>query len=253
MGFFKGFRNIRVNIAQIIVVVIFLPFVAVLCSALTPNNAGGSMGGILLSLVGEIPLLNIVCGILSQYVSGFTASNVLEITAWVLIKAFPDAALVGICVHVFEEMFNHGWNAMRLGMKKREAELFKPLPIFPAFLGIFAATIIVNLFDLFGNVMVALIGEIIVIVVMIIAIRLMFGKLGRGKIFSAKKIMLIMIDSIYAIIVSAYLAAHVLVGLGYVTNMSQRLSLIGTTLGTMLAASLLVTWVHRGARKDSIV
>lgn len=253
MSAFKGFFNLKINIAQIILLVILIPFVAIICNVISPNGTASSFGGIMLSLIGEIPLCRLLCGLLSQYVSGFAAADITNITVIVFLKAFPEAMLVSICVHFFVQLFSREWNIFKLSLSQSAQKRFKPLPIIPSFIGIVCATVITNLIDLFGNAFVSIIAELGVIIVMIIGIKIMFSRKLNMNIFSLKRILLFMIDSVYAIIISTYIATIFMVALGMVNNLRTAIYIVSIVAGITIIATVIVWFLQNITQNDNYI
>jgi len=248
--YFKGFYSLRVNIAQIIVVCMLIPVVALICNLFAPDNGGWAFGNFIFSLMDEIPMCNIWCGLLAQFIGGSGDLDLAGITIMVFLRAFPEAIMVGVLIHFFCELFNKEWNIFK---KKEKIRNFHPLPIFPSFLGLFAATLLINLLDLMKSDLITLIVEICIVAIMITGLKMMFGTRYAGGIFSLKKILTLIIDGIYGIIAAGYMTVMLMGSSGLINGMSDLLPAILAVTGLMMVASLIVWWVHRESEKDDIV
>jgi hypothetical protein len=229
----------------VILVCIFLPFVAMIFYIASQNTAATSFGGFLLSLMEAIPLCELSCGFLSQYMTGSMGVNVTEITLILILKAFPETVMISVFVHFFNQLFEKGWSVTRIGMGF-SGKHFKPLPIFPTFLGLVCATILSNCFELFKNDMVTILAEFGVIIVTIIGIKIMLSGRFANGIFSFKKIFIFVIDGIYGVIVSVYVAAMILVSSGgSFNNMGEVITFTMGIVGVTMAATILVWFVRK--------
>jgi len=56
----RGYLNIRSNIAQVILIVLLLPVLAVICWVVCGSNAASSFNDFLMSLIEQIP--SVTCG-----------------------------------------------------------------------------------------------------------------------------------------------------------------------------------------------
>ena len=92
MGFFKGTRALISNIAQIVLIVILMPFIAILLGAVFGTDAGGKgIADVLVSLAGKIPLCDVWLDIYYQHSGGLSAQDVMSSTVFVILKALPEA------------------------------------------------------------------------------------------------------------------------------------------------------------------
>lgn len=224
MGLFRSFDVLMKNIAQIVIVVILIPFLAIICFALSPQNSSSAFGSFAVSLIGEIPLCSLLCTLISQYIGSFSAVAVADITLLVILRAFPEALLVSISVNIFNSLFSKEWGITGSDNKK----VLKPLPILPSFLGIAAATLLVQIFDLTQNNFIVLVSEIVTLAIIIFAIKLMFS--GRYSGFlSGRKIVEFIIGGVYAILLSIYIAVLLLTVSGAVGNVWQSTVFVYTT------------------------
>ena len=127
----KGYNNIISNIAQIILIVILLPFLAIICSAVFGKDAPATFVDFLVSLIGQIPVCDIWVDILYQSSSGLTQSDFIEAIPIALLRSVPETLLLTVSVHASNQFF-------RSILKQRG------LPIFSTMLGIVLSTIITS-------------------------------------------------------------------------------------------------------------
>lgn len=240
MGIFKGVRTTVSNIAQIILVVLLLPAIAIIIGAISGGNGNSSIGGLLSSLVGKIPLCDIWVDILYQYKGGLVVEDVLSSTAMVIVKALPEALISAICVYA----------AVQISQKLKAIGL----PIFPAFVGISVATIITSLTGLSGNMLMEIIIDFGVVIIMFIGLKIMFKSvLGGIKAFSAKKILLFFIDGLFGVVTTAYISGLILAAAGAYSTVNQALSRILMLTGIEIIAAVVVGVINYFADKDRSV
>lgn len=231
-----SFKTMIVNIAQGLLVFFLLPFFAFICEAFSPDS---TISGII-GFLGQVPLCATLADILSQYSAGINQSDVLNITIWTFLKEFPSAIIAAISIHFCISLFNIIW----AGYPKYA----KPWPILPAFLGIFLFTIITNIIGLTGSDLISFLIELGLVVIMLIGMKVMFTTRMKGSIFSIKKILLWVIEGMYAVIISAYVAALMLVLRG--ATPGNPFGFIALMAGVALIASVLVFFTRLAVDKD---
>ncbi len=247
MRFFKGLRNIVMNVSQIIIVGLLFPAFSIICYLFSADNPGSAFWSNVFSLLSEIPLFKLVCGLIAQYLSSFSAADVAEITVTVFLKAFPETVLVAICVHFFVQLFTREWDALNISLMRKKKTTKRQLwviPILPTFLGIFASTIIVNLLELFKDQTVIIISEIAVVIIMLIGIRMLFGRKFYSKAFSLITVLKFFIDGVFAIITSCYLAMLFLVSAGFATDFKAAVGLVLIMSGITILAAIVLAIAH---------
>lgn len=241
MRLFGRFRNTISNVAQIVLIVLMLPFVAVIIGWISGvGNGGSNMSGILNSLIGNIPLCELWMDILYQYNGGLTAADVASSTVLIIIKALPEALISALCVHVCSET-----------SRKIEA---RGLPIFSTFIGIFIATIITSLSGLSNNIKMEVLIDLGAVIVMLIGIKIMFKSIFNGSnIFSGKKILLFIIDGLFAVITTAYISGLLMATAGSYTTVEQAVGRIVVLTGVEILSAVIVWAIGRAAKADDIV
>lgn len=213
-------RTAATNLAQILLIALILPVLAVLCELVFPDTATQNI----LSWLGNTPVIGVAFDILSQY-AGFhiTAEEVTSITIYTLLRAFPDAFLTSVCVHICNDIQDLLWSSVT----SKEGS-FKPFHILSTFIGVILSIIIVNVIGLTGSALTSILIELGVIVIMFIGIRLMFRSLSKSKLFSLTKILVFVADGIFAVTISIYVAglAFVFAGLPASFGEAARLLII---------------------------
>lgn len=228
MFFFRGYRNTISNIAQVILVVIALPLFAIIFGAVF-GIGGGSVqfGSAMSSLIGKIPMCDVWVDILYQSSGGLTFSEVASSTVLVIIKAFPEALISAICVHTCVQIFK---------------KIARGLPIFATFIGIIIATVITGLTGLSGNIATEILIDFGVIIIMFIGIKFMLkGAFGIPKIFTGKKILLIIIDGLLAVITTAYISGLLLGAYGAFASFKDLVVRISLLTAIEMVA-VVITW-----------
>lgn len=231
MKLFQGYRNTISNIAQILLVVILFPALSVFFGVSFGN---GSMSNMISSLIEKIPLCEMWVDILYQYTGGLTVSDVASSTVLVIVKAFPETLISAICVYI----------CVQLGKKIGAVGL----PILSTFVGIVIATIITSLTGLSNNIKTEILIDFGVVVVMIIGIKIMFtGVFGGGQMVKGKKVLLLIIDGLFAVITTAYISALLLAAYGAYANIGQALGRIYLLTAIDIVAALIVWSVNKAA------
>ena len=218
----RGYFNIRSSIAQIVLIFILLPFLAIIFSAVFRDHAPSAFLGFMFDLIGQIPVCDIWVDILYKSGTGLTQTEFIEMIPEAMIRAIPETMLLTACVH--------GTNQFYGSVLKQRG-----LPIFSTFSGIILATFLASGAGLIKN----LIAELGVIVIMSIGIMLMFkALLGRKgyKFFVIRKLLDIFLDGVLAVIACGYVGMLLIVFLGYYSNPGEALGGFLITTGiTMLA------------------
>ena len=225
-------KDIISNVAQVILIVILLPFIAIICKAVLGNNAPSGFVGFLLALVGKIPLCDIWVDILPNVSSGMTQADYIDSMAFVILRGGLEAVLLGVCVHATNQFFS----------KILEQ---RGLPIFSTMLGVALSSVLLTFSGVFQNVLM----ELGVILIMAIGIIIMFkavfyvhekDKGDRETIFGFNRIFFLIIDGAMGIITSSYVAVVVVMMLG-------KYKSFGAGMRTLVLVSiiLLVTSILR--------
>ncbi len=212
------------NIAQIILVV-FISGILLFFKLISPETA--------ISALEHVPLCTTLANVLSSMTVA-TTGDIVEITVWTLLMEFPTAILVGITIHIVITV----WNFLVWGGYKKK----KPWPIVPGFIGLLLSTFIVNIIELVGNMILALVIEVLVIALLFSCIRPISKALKITNFISVKKILNFVIDGVYAIQLAAFVAAIMNVlaaksgagGVSFVTF----IVIFGSTLLSSLIVSL---------------
>ena len=161
------------NIAQILILVLILPIVFAIIDADT-----------LMNFIQGVPIFDTWTGILYNYATIDTSSLV-----WIYTKSFFEALIMGICVHT----------AIGIGNVLQA----KGLPILSTFIGIIAGSIIIKLLGVTQGFQI-----ILYIAIMLIGIFMMIkGVFTKLKIFDSKSFLMLIIESILAVIMCGYVVA----------------------------------------------
>ena len=221
----KGYNNIISNIAQIILIVILLPFLAILCSVVLGKDAPATFVDFLVSLIGQIPVCDIWVDILYQSSSGLTQSDFIEAIPIALLRSVPETLLLTVSVHASNQFF-------RSILKQRG------LPIFSTMLGIVLSTIITSA----ARISESLIMELGVIVItsigIMLALKAAFGIRGHS-IFGAKRVILIIMDALLAVIACAYVSVLILAAAGHYSSPGKAIGSIVIVTGCVILAAIL--------------
>lgn len=232
-------RTMLTNIAQILLLFVLIPIFAAICE---PFNSTSAISG-LISFLGQVDLISSVADILSGLSGSITSNDIANATVWTFVKEFPAAIIAGISVHFCITGFNVMWDAVRLKMPG-----FKPLPILPGFLGIALSVIITNIIGLTNNDALSFFIEIGIIVVAFFALKMIFsGRWGRS-LFSIKRVLLWLIEGIYAVIIATYIAGMLLIMRGY--EHSSPIMFVITLSTITFIASVLTFFARRGVAAD---
>jgi len=234
-------RTLLCNLAQILLVFFLFPILGLICDLLQGNSAVTAIIG----FIGNISLCNTIADVLSQYAGRPDTGELVNVTVWTFLKEFPSAFIAGMCVDTSISIFNLMWDPI-----KKKDSTFKPLPILPGFLGIFAFTLIINLIGLSGNDLVAFFMQFAVIAIMILGIKFMITLKKMSTVFSLKKVLLWVIEGVYAIILSTYIT-----GMAMIAVDKEPIAVFPFILwlaGSTVFASILVVFVRAALRKDGI-
>ncbi len=229
------------NAAQIILVAIFLPIFAFSLAAISRENEGlSNVNELLKSLIDAIPVCEVCANLLCQFWEGLSVGSVMSLSVSVLLKAFPEAIISIICVHGCCQLFN----------KKN----VRGLPIFPTFLGIFIATVITVLTGLSGSDFMQILVEFGVIIIILIGLKLVFkSAFGGAKIFSIKKILILIIDGLFAVLSTTYVAGLLLAAQGEFGAAKDTFVKVLILAATEILGGYLVVLVKKGESSDGII
>ena len=241
MSFFKGIRNTISNVAQIILIVILLPIIAVLLR-ITSGNQGGAIGtvGIIASLVGKIPLCDIWVDILNQFNGGLSAETVMTSSIAVILKAFPESIITAVCVYL----------CVTTSIKLKTTGL----PIFATYVGIVIATLITSLTGISGNINAEILADFGVVIIMLIGLKIMFSSVFRGmKAITGKKILLFVIDGLFAVITTAYISGLLMTVQGSYATIGEAVGRVYILTGIELLAAVVVGIIGSLSEKDNSI
>ena len=238
MKLFRGYRNTISNVSQIVLIAILFPFVAIIIALISGTGGGfGNASGLISSLIGSIPLCDLWVDILYQFSGGLTASDVASSTVLVIVKAFPEALISSICVYI----------CVQIGKKVGA----RGLPIITTFAGIVVATIIISLTGLSNNLTTELLIDFGVIIIMIIGIKIMFRSAFSGlKIMTGKKVLLLIIDGLLAVITTAYISVLLLAASGAYATIGQVVGHVFLLTGIEIIAVLIVWGINEAVDPD---
>lgn len=244
---FRGFtRNLRSNIAQIAICFVLFPTVMTICYIFSSSTAGSESLSKLLSMFSDVPVCGVAFDLLSQYVAVGAEVKISEISVLLFLKAFPETIMVSVLVHFFVQLFQRDYNS--INTTSTGNQIVAPLPILPTFLGLVVSTVLVGLLNLSGNAMITFIAELFLIAIIIFGIKLMFGKKFTNGIFSLKKILTLIIDGLYAVIFSTYVASMVVVGSGTIQRFKEAFAFEMTMIGAVLVATALFHYIRKACK-----
>ena len=236
-----------INIAQLILVVILLPFIAIIFSAFSGNPASG-LGTFLMSIISQMPMGEMLFDLLSTLVSGFTAADAINVSITVLVSALPEAIISAIFVSACIAVTDILWRPWKF------TDDNKPLPILAAFVGIILSTVFIAVLNIPDSALVTLLSELLLIVILIIGIKFLFKSIFPGtKIFLVKKILYLIIDGLYAIIMTSYVAALTVVATGGCSGIGEAGKYIAGVTGVTVVASVIVWFIHKFDKAADVV
>lgn len=171
-----GNRNLMANIAQIAILVLILPIVFLVIDA-----------DMLMNFVQGIPIFDTWTGVLYNVATLDTSSLI-----WVYIKSFLEAIIMGICVHVA--------NGIAKALQARG------LPILSTFVGILVGSLLIKVLGITQGFQI-----IIYVAILIVGILMMVkGFFTSLKVMSLKSFLVLLIESILAVIMCGYVVALLL-------------------------------------------
>ena len=187
--------NLISNIAQILILVLVLPIVFAIIDADT-----------LMNFIQGVPIFDTWTGLLYNFATIDTSSLV-----WIYTKSFFEALIMGICVHT----------AIGIGNVFRA----KGIPILSTFVGIIAGSIIIKLLGVTQGFQI-----ILYIAIMLIGILMMVkGVFTRLKIFNSKSFLMLLIESILAVIMCGYIVALIQFSEGAI-GLAKLLFVLGASI-----------------------
>ena len=233
--------------AQIGIVFLLLPLLLSIAAAISQKGGDQFANGVgadtLSQFLGEldkIPMLNIFVDVLSKAES-FTVDQTLNISLTVMLQALPEALISGVAVYV------SGLIAKKIGITG--------LNILPAFIGIFLSTLLLKVFTLIKSGLISLVVEIFVVVIILSAFGITSRRLLPGGFSVAKRILMLVIDALLAVLVTAYAAAMSMMGRGLFPSKQRMISTLVVTAGAVVIGAVLDFVVSKavGADEKSIL
>lgn len=172
------------SFAQIIILIVILPFVFMIIDVNT-----------LMNFIQGIPIFDVWTQVLYNYHT-VSADSLMQIYS----NSFFDAVILGICVHVMNGLGN------LLEMRG--------LPVLTTFLGIAAGCIFIKILGISQSLYLT-----VVVFVIIIGIMFMLKAILPGlKVFSLKSFLMLIIESILAVIMCGYVVALKLCSQGVISS-----------------------------------
>ena len=235
----KFHGSTRLNIIQVVVVIVLVPICAVVFGAISSNGGfTAHTAQILASLIANVPLLSTCMDLISQTIGmGMNLGDLLTADVLLFLKAFPDAILSILCVRFFTALFDR----------------IKPnaLHIFAAFFGIFAATLITTLTGLNKDMVKVILMEFGVIIIVLIGMFILFRSVFHYSAVSKVKIVLLyIIDGLLTVYTTTYSAAFFLVFQGFYTSSGRAFALLAGMGVVEVILGIVVFFVHQGVDSD---
>lgn len=237
---FRNFGTVKRIIVQIIIVVLLLPFAAILFGVVFNSGGSANNAGFLYSLIGKIPLCDIWVDMLYQYSGGLDVSDVASSAFMVVLKAFPETLISVICCYACERILNRGNS--------------RGLPILAAFGGVTIATLITNLTGSSGNMLAEILMDFGVVIILIIGIKIMFNSVFNGaRIMNIKKILVFIIDGLFAVITTGYISGLLMAVNGLFSSVGEIIGKISALTAIEIIAAGIVWLIGNAAEKDGTI
>ena len=220
----KKVLDARSNIAQILLVVLLLPFLAILLRIIFGNDASSAIG-FLGSLLGQIPLCGNLFEMFVQYGSGLTDPEAVRSVSSILLRSFPEALLLTVSVHSVNQIHKVIFQA-------------HGLPIISTGAGVLLSAILSSLIKRSPNLIMEIGVDLVVVIGMIIALRAVFNRSGHG-IFGLHRILIIIIDGILGVITCTYVCLLLMAALGYYPDFGDALRRVLIVSGLVIVAAII--------------
>ena len=221
------------TIAQILLVMIILPIVVLVISAISTSTGADESAGesaiqkLFISGLSRIPICDTWVELLKQFFDQkkeLSAGNVSAMSISVFLKAFPEALMTGFVVFFTDKI------ADNIGMHG-----IKIIPPFAAvaFTGIILAVIGISKSD-----MVQILIEYGVVIVMMIGFHYLL-KTFFPNLSIAKNLLIFFIDALYAVILTAYITILALTCAGMFSTVRYSfLAIFSTGLCVVIASGI---------------
>ncbi len=233
-----GIKRSMNNLAQLLLMVIVIPIIIVACYILEPGKNGSAFYDIFVNIFSFVPIVDVAVDVLSQFISGMSASEYIDITFSLILRKFPEAVLLTMIVHFCNECYGFLWRRI------------KPLPIISTFIGVIITAVVVKAFGLVGNNLVAFFMEIGTIIIMIIGMKILFKSFTGEKIFSLFKILLLVVDGLFAVIITTYFASCYMAGTGRFDSIIKLFGFLFIQTLVACGAALIVMFVRIAAEGE---
>ena len=213
------------NIAQIILIVILFPFLAILFWVINGNNASSSFANFLADLTSQIPVCDIWFDVLYKTSSGLTQSQFIASVPVVLLRSIPETLLLTVSVHATNQI-------ARTLLDQRG------LPIVSTMVGVILSTVLVSLTGLSSSLLFELGSDLVMVIGIIIMVKAVFGSRGH-QVFGLHRILIIVIDALLGIIVCAYVCLLIMVSLRCYSSPTKAIGSFLVVTGIVIIAAVL--------------
>ncbi len=232
-SFSSFFIAYRYNYIQILVVVILLPFVAIILGI----SPAADVTGMLSDLAGQIPVCDVWIDLLSKYYGGISVSELFSSAFTVVYRALPESLILSLCVHFCILV------SKKLNMRG--------LPIFATFIGIVIASIVKSLIGLTKNYTYETILDIGTVVLLVVGIGLLSKSLFKGlKVLSLKQVLLFFVNGLFSVLTTAYISGLLLAAQGAYPTVGKAVGVVLILTGIELIVAIGVSWINVLAKKD---
>ena len=224
----------RYNYVQIFIVVLLLPFAAIILGIFPDAD----LTEVFSDLTSHIPVCDVCVDLLSKYFGGISVNDLFSSLFVVIYKALPESLILSLCVHF----------CILISKKLNEAAM----PILATFIGIVIASVVKSLIGLTTNNKIELGLDIGTVILLVVGIKLLSKSLFKGmKVLSLKQVLLLFINGLFAVLTTVYVSALLLAAQGFYPTIGKAADVVFITTGIEFVASVVVSWINAWAKDDA--
>ncbi|MBE7044124.1 MAG: hypothetical protein E7397_01220 [Ruminococcaceae bacterium] len=224
----RKWRNLA---AQIMIVTILLPFVAILTGLFFSDIQ--SVNDFIDKMINFIPMFDTISNVIFNFSVNMAAEQYTQLTMYILVSDFFEAIVLGVTIDVCKRI-----------SKLTALEHLAILKVFLIFVGVLIGGAISGWINLLGN-RELILGQIGVIAIMFLGFRFMLAPILGLKFFGISQLIGVLIEAVFAVILACYLTVITVVAKGDYTSVESAIrALIIVCVATVIG--FLITTIVDG-------
>ena len=234
---FKLFRKPISAVAQILLVALLLPCIAILLNALFGQSGANPMKKIVEAALDKTPYLDAWAAMLNTFSQNNVLQELSDSMTLLILKEAPKTMIINVAVYACNGVGDF---------------LDVPGPhILSSFIGVLVGLFSVAMLEKIPGTEAQVFSMIGFLIVMIIGLKILFAKkMSSVSLFSVKRLLSFVVDGLVAVELCAYLTCLMLVMGGYYGNSRQAAHVLFVVAGAAVVVCILSCVVAEGINRD---